>query len=55
MPANPDSLASDAARAVLVDARGRVWIGTSDAGIDILEPATGHIEHLRHDPTTRTR
>ena len=35
---------------VLVDARGRIWIGTSDAGIDILEPTTGHIEHLRHDP-----
>jgi signal transduction histidine kinase/ligand-binding sensor domain-containing protein/CheY-like chemotaxis protein/HPt (histidine-containing phosphotransfer) domain-containing protein len=49
--ANPDSLASDAARALLVDARGRLWIGTSDAGIDILEPRTGHIEHLRHDPT----
>jgi signal transduction histidine kinase/ligand-binding sensor domain-containing protein/CheY-like chemotaxis protein/HPt (histidine-containing phosphotransfer) domain-containing protein len=49
-PAKPDSLASDAARAILVDARGRIWIGTSDAGIDILEPATGHFEHLRHDP-----
>src|SRR6266436_9152895 len=41
--ANPDSLASDAARAVMIDARGRVWIGTSDAGIDILDPATGRI------------
>jgi signal transduction histidine kinase/ligand-binding sensor domain-containing protein/CheY-like chemotaxis protein len=46
---NPQSLASDAVRALVLDARGRVWIGTSDAGIDILEPATGRIEHLRHD------
>jgi len=38
----------------VLDARGRVWIGTSDAGIDILEPATGRIEHLRHDATIRT-
>jgi signal transduction histidine kinase/ligand-binding sensor domain-containing protein/CheY-like chemotaxis protein len=52
---DPQSLASDAVRALVLDARGRVWIGTSDAGIDILEPATGRIEHLRHDadnPTT---
>jgi len=35
---------------VLVDAGNRVWIGTSNAGLDILEPASGHIEHRRHDP-----
>jgi signal transduction histidine kinase/ligand-binding sensor domain-containing protein/CheY-like chemotaxis protein/HPt (histidine-containing phosphotransfer) domain-containing protein len=49
-PANPASLASDAARAVLVDARGRVWIGTEDAGIDVLDPVSNRITHLRHDP-----
>jgi len=48
-PADPQSLASDAVRALVLDARGRIWIGTSDAGIDILDPATGRIEHLRHD------
>ena len=31
-------------------ARGRIWVGTSDAGVDMLDPATGRIEHLRHDP-----
>ncbi len=25
----------------------RVWVGTSDAGVDILDPASGRIEHLR--------
>ena len=52
----PTRLASDAVHAVLVDARGRVWVGTSNAGVDILEPATGRFEHLRHDaqrPRTR--
>jgi len=48
-PANPDSLASDAAHALLVDGHGRIWIGSSDAGIDVLEPATGRITHLRHN------
>jgi signal transduction histidine kinase/ligand-binding sensor domain-containing protein/CheY-like chemotaxis protein len=46
---DPQSLASDAVRALVLDRRGRIWIGTSDAGIDILEPATGRMEHLRHD------
>jgi signal transduction histidine kinase/ligand-binding sensor domain-containing protein/CheY-like chemotaxis protein/HPt (histidine-containing phosphotransfer) domain-containing protein len=41
------SLASDAVRAVLVDQRGLVWVGT-DAGIDVLDPKTGQIDHLRH-------
>ena len=37
-PANPGSLASDAvSRALLLDAEGRVWIGMSDAGIDVLD------------------
>ena len=48
-PANPDSLSSDHARAVLVDVRGRIWVGTSDAGINILDPASGRVEHLRHN------
>ncbi len=37
-------------RTVLVDARGLVWIGTYDAGVDVLDPSSGTIEHLRHDP-----
>jgi signal transduction histidine kinase/ligand-binding sensor domain-containing protein/CheY-like chemotaxis protein/HPt (histidine-containing phosphotransfer) domain-containing protein len=47
-PADPGSLASDSARTVLVDALGRIWVGTSNAGVDILEPASGRITHLRH-------
>jgi streptogramin lyase len=50
IPMDPASLASDVTRTVLVDARGRIWVGTNDAGIDVLDPASGRIEHLRHDP-----
>jgi len=50
-PANPASLASDATNTVLVDARGRIWVGTRDAGLDMLDPVSGRIEHLRHDPS----
>jgi len=49
-PNDPASLASDAVHTVLVDAGNRVWIGTANAGLDMLEPASGHIEHRRHDP-----
>ncbi len=45
----PDSLASNAVRTLLVDGQGRVWIGTSDAGVDVLDPRTGKARHLRHD------
>jgi signal transduction histidine kinase/ligand-binding sensor domain-containing protein/CheY-like chemotaxis protein/HPt (histidine-containing phosphotransfer) domain-containing protein len=35
---------------VLLDARGLLWIGTYDAGVDVLDPASGSIVHFRHDP-----
>jgi len=40
---NPQSLASDAVARLVLDARGRVWIGTSDAG-STFSSATGRIE-----------
>ena len=48
------SLASNAVRTLLVDARGQVWIGTSDAGVDVLDPATGKVRHLRHGEDAAT-
>jgi signal transduction histidine kinase/ligand-binding sensor domain-containing protein/CheY-like chemotaxis protein/HPt (histidine-containing phosphotransfer) domain-containing protein len=47
---DPGSLASDEVRALAIDAGGRIWIGTTDAGLDVLDPRTGHIGHLGHDP-----
>ncbi len=46
---SPDTLASNAARTLLIDRQGRLWIGFSDAGVDILDPGNGSIRHLRHD------
>ena len=48
-PRDPGSLASDQVNTVSIDAQGRVWIGTTDAGLDVLDPGTGRFEHLRHD------
>src|SRR5665213_2821501 len=36
-PANADSISSDAVHRLLVDSRGWIWIGTLDAGIDVLD------------------
>jgi ligand-binding sensor domain-containing protein len=47
-PANPDSLASDAVRTLLIDARGRIWAGTFENGLDMLDPKTGKAQHFRH-------
>jgi signal transduction histidine kinase/ligand-binding sensor domain-containing protein/DNA-binding NarL/FixJ family response regulator/HPt (histidine-containing phosphotransfer) domain-containing protein len=49
VPGKADSLASLAARTLMIDRKGRVWIGTLDAGVDILDPASGRVQHLRHD------
>src|SRR6185312_16559688 len=48
-PRDGRSLASDQVNAVEIDAQGRIWIGTADAGIDVLEPRTGRFEHWRHE------
>jgi diguanylate cyclase (GGDEF)-like protein len=45
-----DALASDVVVALLIDDEDRVWVGTRDSGLDILDPRTGHVEHLHHDP-----
>ncbi|MDE2448888.1 MAG: response regulator [Gammaproteobacteria bacterium] len=46
---DPGSLASDQVNAVSIDAQGRIWVGTTDAGLDVLDPLTGRFENLRHD------
>jgi signal transduction histidine kinase/ligand-binding sensor domain-containing protein/CheY-like chemotaxis protein/HPt (histidine-containing phosphotransfer) domain-containing protein len=48
-PRNPGSLAGDQINTVSIDAQGRIWIGTTDAGLDILDPRTGRFRNLRHE------
>jgi diguanylate cyclase (GGDEF)-like protein len=35
---------------LLEDEQGRIWVGTMTGGINVIDPSTGAIEHLRHDP-----
>jgi signal transduction histidine kinase/ligand-binding sensor domain-containing protein/CheY-like chemotaxis protein/HPt (histidine-containing phosphotransfer) domain-containing protein len=48
-PHDSNSLASDGVTALSIDAQGRIWIGTTDAGVDVLDPRAGRFEHLRHE------
>ena len=47
-PKQPQSLASDTVRTLLIDSKGLVWVGTKDHGLDILDPRTGMARHYRH-------
>ncbi|TWI07916.1 EAL domain-containing protein [Aerolutibacter ruishenii] len=44
---DPRSLSHPTANALLEDGEGRMWIGTN-GGLDVLNPATGQLRHLRH-------
>ena len=48
IPPNPHTLASDAVRTLLIDAQGRIWVGTEQHGLDVLDPQTGRARHFRH-------
>ena len=50
-PHDPSSLGSDEVNTISIDAQGRIWVGTTDAGLDVLDPQTGRFEHLRHEAT----
>ncbi|MFQ3589872.1 MAG: two-component regulator propeller domain-containing protein [Chloracidobacterium sp.] len=55
-PRRPDSLASDQTRAVVEDARGRLWVGTWGSGLSRLETENdgGRFTHFRHNPRQPT-
>jgi signal transduction histidine kinase/ligand-binding sensor domain-containing protein/CheY-like chemotaxis protein/HPt (histidine-containing phosphotransfer) domain-containing protein len=46
---DPSSLASDQVSAVAIGAQGRIWVGTTDAGLDLLDTQSGRFEHFRHE------
>jgi signal transduction histidine kinase/ligand-binding sensor domain-containing protein/CheY-like chemotaxis protein/HPt (histidine-containing phosphotransfer) domain-containing protein len=54
-PGDPNSLASDEVLSLAIDAQGRVWIGMTGAGLDVLDPRSGRIEHLRNDAANPER
>jgi signal transduction histidine kinase/ligand-binding sensor domain-containing protein/CheY-like chemotaxis protein/HPt (histidine-containing phosphotransfer) domain-containing protein len=48
-PRDSGSLAGDQVNTVSIDAQGRIWIGTTDAGLDLLDPRSGRFQNLRHE------
>ncbi|MDY6946901.1 MAG: two-component regulator propeller domain-containing protein, partial [Pseudomonadota bacterium] len=48
-PAIAGDAGLDSARTLKFDARGRVWIGTRDAGVAIYDPQRQTIKRFRHD------
>jgi signal transduction histidine kinase/ligand-binding sensor domain-containing protein/CheY-like chemotaxis protein len=49
-PANPASIATDAARQLLIDHDQRIWVATAGGGVSVLDPATGRARRFVHDP-----
>ncbi len=45
-PDNPGSLSSDNVSAVFEDSRGRLWVGTDQQGVDLLDRQTGTFRHF---------
>jgi diguanylate cyclase (GGDEF)-like protein len=43
-------LSSDQVRALAQESRTRLWVGTGDAGLDLLDPVSGTVVAFRHDP-----
>jgi len=44
----PDSISDNGIRTIFEDTRGRLWIGTNTAGLELLDRATGKFTHFRH-------
>ena len=47
---DPGSLYNNGISALLIDAHGRLWAGGLDAGLNLLDAATGKFRHWGHDP-----
>ena len=53
-PADPNTLSGDTISAVYPDGSGKLWVGTGGfsllgQGLNLLDPATGHVTRFRHD------
>ncbi|MCB1320451.1 MAG: response regulator, partial [Leptospiraceae bacterium] len=53
-PANPNSISSNIVLCLMVENDQRLWIGTEDDGINILNIATGQIDYIRHEPLNQS-
>ncbi len=46
---DPESVCSDYLQAIAVDDSGRVWVGSENSGISILDPATGKCRNITRE------
>jgi diguanylate cyclase (GGDEF)-like protein len=49
-PENADSIASDSLRTVMVASDGRIWVGTTSDGLDVLDVGSGRFTHFHTGP-----
>ena len=54
-PRDPNSLAGNYIHSLQHGDDGKLWVGTFDAGLDLLDPVSGTVEHLRRGPDARTQ
>ena len=47
-PANANSLSSSEIHAVVVDEQDHIWVGTRNAGLNRIDPATGEVDAYRY-------
>jgi signal transduction histidine kinase/ligand-binding sensor domain-containing protein len=50
VPGDETSLGNDSVRDLLVDRHGKIWAATRNAGVSVLDPVTGTVTRLGHDP-----
>ncbi len=53
-PGNPGSLSGNAVLDVMIASDGKIWAGTWDGGVSILDPATGKFRRLPFDTARET-
>jgi ligand-binding sensor domain-containing protein len=46
----PGQLSSNKITHIRPAGAGRIWVGTMDAGLDLVDPAGGTVKNFRHDP-----
>ncbi len=47
---NENSISSDIVLCLMLDRQNKLWIGTEDKGINILDIETNTVQHCKHDP-----
>ncbi|GAB4367921.1 MAG: hypothetical protein Kow0062_00690 [Acidobacteriota bacterium] len=49
-PGTGNGLSGPRVRSIMHDRRGRLWVGTWESGLNVIDPARGVVGRYRHDP-----